>query len=1105
MPDESQAGRTPATQDDEPGTLPLAPTTLLSADAQLPTVPFTAYTVDKEIGRGGLGRISRAVDTRLGRTVAVKELQRATTHAEARFVREALITARLEHPAIVPVHEAGRWPTGQPFYAMKLVSGQTLAQLIRATDSLPARLALLPSVIAVAEAMAYAHSKGVIHRDLKPANVIVGQFGETVVVDWGLAKDLRAEEQDAPEAEDDTGGTVVGAVLGTPSYMPPEQARGEPVDERADVYALGAILYELLCGVAPYHEVSSGSTSARPVLEAVIDRPAVAVEARQAGVPRDLAAIVAKAMARAPADRYPTAKELAADLTRFQTGQLVGAHEYSSLALVQRWLLRNRLPVAISAVALVVLVAAGVVGVWRILHARRAAEAAQSLAEQRSAEAQAARTQVEVRKDELVLLQARALLDRDPTTSLAWLQQIPVTAPLWAEARAIAVEATSRGFARHVWRHARHPTTARFSPDGRFLVSCGMDEKVPVYDFVAGTTRTLTVPGRTAFDVAFAADGDLVTASDDGTILLWPAASLAGAHAEPRRIAAGAGNRPFITVSSDGRKIATAGWEATAVRVVDVATGAVQTLAGSTADARDILFSPDGQTLAMVSIDKVLHVWDPMHAAGRALASSDVTSRIVFAQGGAQVLAAELGGIREWTVATGASRVLPLPKQRYIAVAAAPDGATIAAAGFEGPVHLYDVASGEVMTLYGHEGMVTDLDFSPDGRLLVSAAQDHTVRVWQLPERRDRILGRVAGAAFFPTFAPDGAHVAAGASDGRVHIWDVASGAERVLSGHTKAVSDVAYAPDGAILASQGRDQTVRLWDLATGASRVVATTAPWTDFGRLVFSKDGHRLACSLDLDTLAILDVASGARVCTFAGHGFNLAHAFSPDSAEIAFTADHEVRLGELATCGSRPLYAHDVDKSAYAVVFSPDGRELASASDDGTIGLYDLGAGTLRRLTGHDMDVYAIAFAPDGRTLASGSFDKTVRLWDLATGAARELRGHELIVVQVLFAQGGRVVASTGLDHTIRLWDVASGAGSVLRGHHEKIQGIALSPDGTLLASGSNDGTVRLWPVDAKQDLPVDAAGIKAWLERVTTARIEGRGGLATSPPAPPRRY
>ncbi|MGN6108496.1 MAG: serine/threonine-protein kinase, partial [Kofleriaceae bacterium] len=212
-----------------------------------------------EHARGGLGRIVRAVDRRLGRTVAVKELLRHDGSHEARFLREAMITARLEHPGIVPVHEAGRWPNGDPYYVMKLVEGRTLKELICERRTLRDRLALLPHVIAIADAVGYAHSEGVIHRDLKPSNVIVGEFGETIVVDWGLARDRRL---DAPEPSGSGAvpattalsgswsssapgaSTVSGKVVGTPSYMSPEQARGDQVDERADVYAIGTVLYE---------------------------------------------------------------------------------------------------------------------------------------------------------------------------------------------------------------------------------------------------------------------------------------------------------------------------------------------------------------------------------------------------------------------------------------------------------------------------------------------------------------------------------------------------------------------------------------------------------------------------------------------------------------------------------------------------------------------------------------------------------------------------------------------------------------------------------------------------------------------------------------------
>ncbi|HEV7555992.1 MAG TPA: serine/threonine-protein kinase, partial [Kofleriaceae bacterium] len=163
--------------------------------APLQTRDPERYEILGEHGRGGLGRVFRARDKELGRDIAVKELLERGSTSEVRFLREALITARLEHPGIVPVHEAGRWPDGTPFYAMKLVAGRPLRDLIAERNTVDERIGLLHHVIAVTDAIAYAHGKRIIHRDLKPANVIVGEFGETVVIDWGLAKDLSATEE----------------------------------------------------------------------------------------------------------------------------------------------------------------------------------------------------------------------------------------------------------------------------------------------------------------------------------------------------------------------------------------------------------------------------------------------------------------------------------------------------------------------------------------------------------------------------------------------------------------------------------------------------------------------------------------------------------------------------------------------------------------------------------------------------------------------------------------------------------------------------------------------------------------------------------------------
>ena len=161
----------------------------------LPIIPDGIYTDGEEIARGGLGRVLKVTDQSMGRVVALKELLPEADIEEARFVREALVTGRLEHPSIVPVYEAGRWPDGTPFYAMKLVAGRPLRDLIAERTTVDQRIGLLHHVIAVADAIAYAHGRNIIHRDLKPANVIVGDFGETVVIDWGLAKDLSASEE----------------------------------------------------------------------------------------------------------------------------------------------------------------------------------------------------------------------------------------------------------------------------------------------------------------------------------------------------------------------------------------------------------------------------------------------------------------------------------------------------------------------------------------------------------------------------------------------------------------------------------------------------------------------------------------------------------------------------------------------------------------------------------------------------------------------------------------------------------------------------------------------------------------------------------------------
>ncbi|MFT3692048.1 MAG: serine/threonine-protein kinase [Kofleriaceae bacterium] len=343
----------------------------------LPVVDPIMFETGAELARGGMGRIIKAHDRRLARDVAIKEV--LDGRQSARFEREVAITAQLQHPAIVPIYEAGRWPDGSAYYAMRLVSGGTLHQAIAATKTLEDRLALLPHMIALTDALAYAHSKRIVHRDLKPGNVLVGPFGETIVIDWGLAKELGKNIDDAHvhgrRIEPASNLTMVGAVMGTVGFMSPEQALGDDVDERTDVYALGAILYNLLAGKAPYWD---GEQTITPDLIEKRERsgPPTPLGDIAPLVPVDLQAIVKRAMERDRALRFPTAKDMAEELRRFTAGQLLVSRAYTMRELAVRWLKKHRAIVSVAGVALVAVIALGIASIHATVERRREAELA---------------------------------------------------------------------------------------------------------------------------------------------------------------------------------------------------------------------------------------------------------------------------------------------------------------------------------------------------------------------------------------------------------------------------------------------------------------------------------------------------------------------------------------------------------------------------------------------------------------------------------------------------------------------------------------------------------------------------------------------------------
>ena len=338
------------------------------------------YPVLGPLGAGGMGEVLAVRDRELEREVAIKVVRdaRISPAALARFVDEARLTGQLEHPGVVPVYELG-WDAGLPYFTMKRVQGQTLADRLDAMRDgplAPGELhSLLQILLRVADTLAYAHAQGVIHRDLKPANIMTGEFGEVYVMDWGLGKRLGVEADPESAAEGSVqarphdGGAATtrlladsatrdGDVVGTPAYMPPEQAAGRvaEIDQRSDVYALGAILYEILAGRPPHGGGTRWHAIARAA-EGTLEPPSTLVPDR--AIPRELEAIALRAMAHDPADRYPTAGAMRADLDRYLAGGMVSAARYTPIQALRHWARRHRAFVRVAAAVLATGVAVG--------------------------------------------------------------------------------------------------------------------------------------------------------------------------------------------------------------------------------------------------------------------------------------------------------------------------------------------------------------------------------------------------------------------------------------------------------------------------------------------------------------------------------------------------------------------------------------------------------------------------------------------------------------------------------------------------------------------------------------------------------------------------
>ena len=1008
----------------------LSPLADLEGDlATLPSVDPAGYALGLEIARGGMGRVIAARDLRIGRPIAVKELLGRSPDLAARFEREARVTARLQHPGIVPIYEIGRWPDGTPFYSMRMVDGRTLLDAITAAPTLPERLALLPSVIAASEAVAFAHAQRVIHRDLTPSNVLVGAYGETVVIDWGLAKDLATDELDAagvaaPAASDHLTGE--GMVIGTAAYMPPEQAHAVPVDERADVYALGAILYHLLAGVAPYH-----APTTRALLRQLRTGPPAAIATVCPGAPRDLVSVVTKAMSRDPADRYPSARELAEELRRFQTGRLVEAHRYSQLDRLARVLRRHRGAATVALLAIVLLAAVGAASVSRVLQASR--EARQTVRE-------------------LLVEEGRVeLLAGNPLRSLAYLHEA-YRQGTSSPALGFLIDAALDGLpsSERLLDCGGDVRYVEFSPDGRRVVAACHDV-ARLWNLEDGAVIATLGPAPAAFDgVAYTHDGTrVVTWGEAGVARLWD-----GATGEARGVFDHGAPVTTATFTPDDRRLATTGKDGTA-QIWDTASARrLRTIVGATGWLRHLYgaISGDGTRLFTLTMDGEGKGWE--------LDTGALLGGFHHG-GGALLLGAELSRDGTRAVTCGTDRLAKVWDTRtsanVVTVAGhtdvvwkcvfSPDGTRLLTTSHDGKAIVWDLATGAAITSVDHGEIVLWGRFSPDGRRILTVGVDGLIKIWDprsgaLLASHDSVGGKDAH------FSPDGSRLIAQRGDGRIQIWREARYAVDAFT-PPPATRVIAVSSDGARTAIEHADGAVTLHDTLTGAALPhVPLHAP------LAMSRDARTLAATAG-GTIVILDLATGTRRQT-------LASAAAPSALEL--TEDGR-RL--VITRGGRAPELWDVERARLLATLpaathatpSRTGEQLLAWAEGHAPFVWDVPSRSILAALVGASRFRPLGFSADGSRLALLEYapdgSRWLTLWDASRTAPPLLRTLDA-GVEPAWNPGGTLLTTISADHLVTVWRATDGRerSSFV---HDQLLSVQASTDGSLIAGIGDHGT------------------------------------------------